>query len=102
MSTEEPTRSLKDHRLVFDETLTTDSESMRVAFQREPIPASSCAKMRLKLGQRKPASFAAKKTIPDERSFAMDLVVPFASLAHELGEQLDGYTPPSTRPPARL
>ena len=93
MSTKEPTRSPKDHCLVSDETSITDFESKWVASQREPIPASSCAKKRLKLGQRNPASFAAKKKTPDERSFAMDLVVPCALLAHELGEQLDGYTP---------
>ena len=80
----EPTRSPEDHRLVSDETSITDFKSKRVASQREPIPASSCAKMRLKLGQRNPASFAAKKKTPDERSFAMDLVVPCALLAHEL------------------
>jgi len=93
MTTEGPTRSPEDHRLVSAEALPTDSENMSVAFRREPIPASSCAKMRLKLGQRNPASSAAKKKTPDERSFAMDLVVPCAPLAHELGEQLDGYTP---------
>ena len=93
MSTEEPTKSPEDHRLVSAEASPTDSENMRVVFRREPIPTSSCAKMRLKLGQRNPASFAAKKKTPDERSFAMDLVVPCALLAHELGEQHDGYMP---------
>jgi len=102
MSPEEPTRSPEDHRLVSDETSITDFESKRVASQREPIPASSCAKMRLKLGQRNPASFAAKKKTPDERSFAMDLVVPCALLAHELGEQLDGYMPAERDPSERL
>ena len=90
----EPTRSPEGHRrLISEESSLTDIESKRVASRREPIPASSCAKMRLKLGQRNQASFAAKKKTPDERSFAMDLVVPCASLAHELGEQLDGFMP---------
>ena len=91
MSTQEPTRSSEDHHLVSAEALPTDFESTRVAFRRIPIPASSCAMMRLKR-QRNPASFAAHKT-PDESSFAMGLVVPCASLAHELGEQLHGPTP---------
>ena len=91
----EPTRSPEGHhRLISDETSITDFESRRGASQREPIPASSCAKMRLKLGRRNPASFSEdKKKTPDERSFTMDLVVQCPLLAHELGEELEGYTP---------
>ena len=97
MCHQEPTRSPEDHRLVSAEALPTDLESTRVAFPRRvPIPGSSCAMMRSKQ-QRNPASFAVHKT-PDERSFAMDLVVPCALLAHELGKQLHGPTPAERDP----
>jgi len=89
MSTQEPPRSLEDRRLDSANAFTQGFESLSLS---DPAPSNALE------STEGTASFAATKT-PEDSSFAMDLVVPCASLAHEPRETLEGL-PPTEHDPA--
>ena len=92
MSTQEPTRSPEDRRLDSARALTPGLESLSLyKMTEEPVN-------RIHHVEDRTVSFTAT-TAPEDSSFAMDLVVPCASLAHGPRETLEGL-PPTEHDPA--